>query len=104
MMFLLKENSISYDIIILLIKRISYEEEYMADKVVLDALIPREDFDIKDHNTVAAGRSKTTLSIPDLEFESFFFSAIRKPDFQRETNEWDANKIVELVKSFIKLD
>lgn len=74
----------------------------MADKVVLDALIPREDFDIKDHNTVAAGRSKTTLSIPDLEFESFFFSAIRKPDFQRETNEWDANKIVELVKSFIE--
>lgn len=74
----------------------------MADKVVLDALIPREDFDIKDHNTVAAGRNKTTLSIPDLEFESFFFSAIRKPDFQRETNEWDANKIVELVKSFIE--
>lgn len=74
----------------------------MADKVVLDALIPREDFDIKDQNLVAAGRSKTTLSIPDLEFDSFFFSTIRKPDFQRETNEWDANKIVELVKSFIE--
>lgn len=74
----------------------------MADKVVLDALIPREDFDVKDQNQISIGRSKTTLSIPDLEYDSFFFSNIRKPDFQRETNEWDANKIAELVKSFIE--
>jgi hypothetical protein len=74
----------------------------MADKIVLDALIPREDFDVKDQNIIALGRNKTTLSIPDLEYDSFFFSTIRKPDFQRETNEWDANKVVELVKSFIE--
>lgn len=74
----------------------------MADKVVLDALIPREDFDVEDQNQIAFGRNKTTLSIPDLEYDSFFFSNIRKPDFQRETNEWDGNKIAELVKSFIE--
>ncbi|TCO79097.1 HNH endonuclease family protein [Marinisporobacter balticus] len=74
----------------------------MANKVVLDALIPREDFDVQDQTQVALGRNKTTLSIPDLEYESFFFSTIRKPDFQRETNEWDGNKIAELIKSFIE--
>lgn len=56
----------------------------MAGKIVLDALIPREDFDVKDQNIIALGRNKTTLSIPDLEYDSFFFSTIRKPDFQRE--------------------
>lgn len=76
----------------------------MASKVVLDALIPREDFDVQDENIFsgAIGRSKTTLSIPDLEYDSFFFSAIRKPDFQRETNEWEAEKIYEFIKSFIE--
>lgn len=59
----------------------------MANEVVLDALIPREDFDIEDQNElVGIGRNKTTLSITDLDYDSFFFSAIRKPDFQRETN------------------
>lgn len=74
----------------------------MANKTVMDALIPREDFDVKDENILSVGRSKTTLSIPDLEYDSFFFSAIRKPDFQRETNEWDAQKIYEFIKSFIE--
>lgn len=74
----------------------------MAEKVVLDALIPREDFDFEDQKQIALGRNKTTLSIPDLEYDSFFFSNIRKPDFQRETNEWDGDKIAELVKSFIE--
>ncbi|MGX9706817.1 HNH endonuclease family protein [Laceyella tengchongensis] len=75
----------------------------MANKVVLDALIPREDFDVRDENVVSpVGRSKTTLSIPDLEYESFFFSAIRKPDFQRETNEWDSEKICQFIKSYIE--
>lgn len=72
----------------------------MAQTVNLDALIPREDFDNKeDINGIP--RNVSTLSITDLKYESFFFANLRKPDFQRETNEWDADKIVSLIESFI---
>jgi len=70
--------------------------------VTLDALIPREDFEIistigNSGNT----RNKLTLSIEDLKYDSFFFSALRKPIFQRETNDWEPTKIVSMVGSFL---
>ena len=71
--------------------------------VTLDALIPREDFDILSE---IGGNNNTsnnaTLSIEDLKYDSFFFSALRKPIFQRETNEWDPNKICGIIESFIE--
>ncbi len=74
----------------------------MSTKVVLDALIPREDFDIRDESGVAVNRNRQTISVPDLEYDSFLFSAIKKPDFQRETNEWTPQKIYQLVHSFLE--
>ncbi|EPN2035908.1 GmrSD restriction endonuclease domain-containing protein [Clostridium botulinum] len=74
----------------------------MAIKVVLDALIPREDFDLKDESGVAVNRNVLTMSVTDLDYNSFMYSAIKKPDFQRETNEWIPEKIYQLVLSFIE--
>jgi hypothetical protein len=54
-------------------------------KVNLDALIPREDFDVEEN--INLGKKKETISIEDLKIDSFFFSNIRKPDFQRETKD-----------------
>lgn len=68
-------------------------------KVNLDALIPREDFEVED--VTNSGKKKETISIEDIKSDSFFFSNLRKPDFQRETNEWESEKISELVRSFI---
>lgn len=76
----------------------------MAKKINLDALIPREDFDIQDIDNPGIGRNITTLSVSDFSQDSFFFSTIRKPDFQRETNEWDAEKISDLIESFLASD
>jgi hypothetical protein len=73
-------------------------------KVNLDALVPREDFEIADSYNQNVGRSKDTLSINDLKRTEFFFSALRKPDFQRETSEWDSNKISDFIKSFLDGD
>lgn len=75
----------------------------MAKNVILDALISREDFEVTDE---AAGttRNISTIGARDLEYDSFFFSALRKPDFQRETSEWDRNRIVSLIESFINGD
>lgn len=64
--------------------------------ITLDALIPREDFNILS-TTGSSGntRNKTTLSIEDLKYDSFFFSALRKPIFQRETNNGMLKKYVQ---------
>jgi hypothetical protein len=68
-------------------------------KVYLDALLPREDFDIDE--TQNSAKKKESFSISDLREDDFFYSTLRKPDFQRETNEWTPEKICELIKSFI---
>jgi hypothetical protein len=72
----------------------------MSTKVILDALIPREDFDIKDESITAVNRNVQTMSITDLDYNSFMYSAIKKPDFQRETNEWTPEKIYQLILCF----
>ena len=71
-------------------------------KVNLDALIAREDFEVEEN--INSGKKKEAISIEDIKADSFFFSNIRKPDFQRETNEWDSQKICELIKSFVEGD
>jgi hypothetical protein len=73
-------------------------------KVSLDALIPREAFEVQDQQGQNTGRNITHLSIRDLEKNSFFFAYVRKPDFQRETNEWDSQKICDLLESFLDGD
>ncbi len=74
----------------------------MAQKVNLDALIPREDFEVRED---AGSQQKTaTLQIRDLEHDAFFYLALRKPDFQRETNEWSEGKIADLIGSFLDGD
>lgn len=68
-------------------------------KVYLDALLPREDFDIDE--TQNSAKKKESFSISDLREDDFFYLTLRKPDFQRETNEWTPEKVCELIKSFI---
>jgi len=71
-------------------------------KVNIDAIIPREDFEVEENQS--PGKKKETISIEDIKSDSFFFINVRKPDFQRETNEWDEKKVVQLIKSFIQGD
>lgn len=74
----------------------------MPAGVNLDALIPREDFDAK-----TAGEEspiKQTIEIKDLERTAFFYGALRKPDFQRETEEWSAERVFGLIQTFINGD
>lgn len=71
-------------------------------KVSLDALIDREDFEIAE--SLNPGKKKDSISIEDLKNDSFFISSLRKPDFQRETNEWDSEKICQFIESFVHGD
>ncbi len=72
----------------------------MAANVNLDALIPREDFE-----AISTGEevpTKPTIQIAELQADGFFYLALRKPDFQRETAEWDPKRVVGLIRSFIE--
>lgn len=72
-----------------------------ANVVNLDALIPREDLAIKDQ--AAPAGTVDRISIPHLN--GFVFAPdLRKPHFQRETNQWTPKKVVELVTAFVDSD
>lgn len=70
--------------------------------VNLDALIPREDFEVRTEAIDA--RKKETMPITDLERSAYFYLALRKPDFQRETAEWTPQRVVGLIRTFIDGD
>lgn len=74
----------------------------MAHQVNLDALIPREDFEVVDGSPPSSPTS--TLQIRNLEPGDFFYSVVRKPDFQRETSDWSPEKIAEFVQSYLDGD
>ncbi len=76
----------------------------MSEKLILDALITREDFEISDELDIPTTDMKDTLSIQDLEYNSFFYRALRKPDFQRETSDWTIEKTFQFIESFINGD
>lgn len=74
----------------------------MPNKVNLDALMLREDFEVAD--TPVQYPAVQTLQIRDLETGSLFYQLLRKPDFQRETSDWTDEKIFEFVQSFLNGD
>lgn len=73
----------------------------MANKVTLDALIPREDFAVQSDPSPSVPQDK--IGVNQLQ-DSFFGKLLRKPDFQRETNHWTPKKVADLVRSFLDLD
>lgn len=72
-------------------------------KVNLDALIPREDFAILKDTELKVPTNQT-VAISELEHGKPFLAILRKPDFQRETNEWTPEKVTELILSFLNDD
>src|SRR5258708_2611972 len=77
------------------------EADEMPSFVNLDALIPREDFEVVSETTNVVKIER--LPIRDLE-AGFFYNALRKPDFQRETANWAPDKVLDLIRTFIEGD
>lgn len=71
----------------------------MASQVNLDALIPREDFAVSGQSE---SPKKSSVQIQELQRGAFFYESIRKPDFQRQTEEWDPKRVAGLVRTFIE--
>jgi hypothetical protein len=78
--------------------------ERLSDNYVnLDGLIPREDFEAKP-DQVSAANLPATQTITELEKWKFFYSVLKKPDFQRETANWEPETVAELIRSFVNDD
>jgi hypothetical protein len=69
----------------------------------LDALIPRDDFEVLDEGG-SEHSLRDAVDISSLEKGHFFYESLRKPDFQRETANWPAEKIVAFVRTFLDGD
>lgn len=68
-------------------------------KVNLDALIRREDFEFGTVESI--GGREPIFKVEDLSSDRLYFSVLRKPDFQRPTNNWTPEMIVDLVKNWL---
>ena len=68
--------------------------------VNLDAMIPREDFR-EIIGATADNRRISEIRVEDLEYGRPLFGSLRKPDFQRVTANWSAEKIADFIKSFL---
>lgn len=73
----------------------------MPDHVILDAMIQRADFAIKDGDNTAQDQI-STLSVESLGSTSMVTPLLRKPDFQRETNQWTPNQLVTFLESYVQ--
>ena len=71
-------------------------------QVNLDALIPREDLEIKESK--ATPKQTAGIYISGLRKGELFLESLRKPQFQRSTLEWSPDKVYNLVKSFTNGD
>jgi hypothetical protein len=71
----------------------------LAKLVNLDAMIKREDLDVTDKDA-ALIQVSGSIKAADLEQSSTTFNILRKPDFQRETANWTAEKIADLIENF----
>lgn len=72
--------------------------------VNMDALIKRADLYDAPVQSIDMGSLKSNLSISDLHKGEFLFESLRKPDFQRETRDWEPSKISDLIASFAEGD
>ncbi|WP_159107128.1 DUF262 domain-containing protein [Azospirillum sp. B4] len=75
----------------------------MAKLVNLDAMIKREDLDVADKDPALIAVT-VSIKASDLEQTSATFNTLRKPDFQRETANWTAEKIADLIENFLDGD
>jgi Protein of unknown function DUF262 len=72
-------------------------------KVNLEALIKREDFNASAGSKPKQGTA-STFKLDELQKDKLYYKVLRKPDFQRITDNWTPEMIVDFVVSFLDWD
>lgn len=70
----------------------------VAKRLNLDALIRREDLEISTTGRGSVGQGGIPIS--ELQSNRLHYGLMRKPAFQRVTNDWDIDNVVTLLKAF----
>jgi hypothetical protein len=73
----------------------------LAETVVLDAMIRRDDFAVESATPPSAAEPIKALSIENITSQSMLVPLLRKPDFQRETNQWTPVQLTTFLESFL---
>lgn len=77
----------------------AWERTMSKHRANLDALIKREDLGIAPSSETGPGRRGGELYFNNLVEGANIFAILRKPDFQRDTCDWSADSIMELIKN-----
>lgn len=72
----------------------------MAQRVTLDAMIPRQDFSVTSEREFDLDLFRD-FPVAYLRNDSHVLKLIRKPDFQRETNHWTPEQVATFIASFL---
>ena len=78
-------------------------DSLMANLVNLDAMILREDFATSSDEAQSFEKTDK-ITLRELGPDGFIGKLLRKPDFQRETNHWNPDQVVALLKCFVNGD
>ncbi|MDK0968524.1 DUF262 domain-containing protein [Clostridium perfringens] len=115
-MFYIKDIIIIQDAQILYLEKNITEEEFrhiiyyevkrkMFNKNLkcnLEHLIPRGDIDNNDSFVgVAQSDRRSSINLTDLEKGQFFYQSLKKPFFQRDTNQWTLARVEKLIATFL---
>lgn len=71
-------------------------------KCNLEHLIPRSDVENSNNNSVISQSDRrSSFNLTELEKGQFFYEQLRKPIFQRDTNQWTVERLEKLVVTFL---
>jgi hypothetical protein len=71
-------------------------------KCNLEHLIPRSNVDTTENfQTLSQSDRRSSFNLTDLEKGQFFYQQLKKPIFQRDTNQWTVERVEKLINTFL---
>lgn len=71
-------------------------------KCNLEHLIPRSDVENSNNSgVISQSDRRSSFNLTELEKGQFFYEQLRKPIFQRDTNQWTVERLEKLVETFL---
>lgn len=70
-------------------------------KCNLEHLIPRSAIEDSNNNAISQSDRRSSFTLTDLETGQFFYEQLRKPIFQRDTNQWTLERLEQLILTFL---
>ncbi|MGM7637394.1 GmrSD restriction endonuclease domain-containing protein, partial [Bacillus sp. Hm123] len=71
-------------------------------KCNLEHLIPRSNIDDSDNPYISSQSDRrSSFNLTDLEKGQFFYQQLKKPIFQRDTNQWTVERVEKLINTFL---